>query len=452
MNYRDITERKKIREELYRFAYYDSLTELPNRMYFSEILNEAIVEAKQNSTNLGVVIFDLDGFKFVNESVGDEIGDKLLIQVVKRVQSFFKKGEIVARLSSDEFAILFKNIVKINEINRLTDEFKQVFEEAFIVDSYELTMTASIGVSIYPKSGNDKVTLMKNADLAVSLAKRMGKNNVQIYDESLQSESEKAFFYRNELRKAMKNNQLSIFFQPRVNCMTNKIIGAEALLRWNHPDIGLIPPNKFIPIAEETGLIVPIGEWVFKEVCLQQKKWLDCNMGFLNVSINFSILQLLQKDLIKNIKNILKETEQNPNFIEIEITESLYAEEHPVILQNLKSLKKLGIKLAIDDFGTGYSSFSSLQKYKADTLKIDRSFINASSKNKEWKEVLKAIITLGHGLNMNVVAEGVEKREQLKYLKSLNCNEIQGFYFSKPLNVDEFEKLLTHKYISSFSE
>ena len=447
INYRDITESKKIKADLYNLAYFDSLTQLPNRKSFGEILITSIAEAQTSSQMLAVAIFDLDGFKFVNESAGDEIGDELLKKIVTRVKATINEGDVLARLSSDEFAILFKDIHNNSEVDELAYKVKDVFKEVFIVEGFELNITASIGISIYPYSGEDKVTLMKNADLAVTLAKRNGKNNFQLYDERLQLNSDKAFFLRNELRKAIINNEFILYYQPRINATTNEIVAAEALIRWQHPHLGLIRPDEFIPIAEETGLIIPLGEWVFKTVCEHKKKWIQSGLTPIKISLNFSVLQLLQKDLIKNIKKAINETQQDPHLIEIEITESLFLEENIIILENLKTLRKMGIHIAIDDFGTGYSSFSSLQKYKVDTIKIDRSFLKEIPKKSEWKEIVKAIIMLAHGLKMNIVAEGVEIEQQLKFLQTLNCHEVQGYYYSKPIDIIQFEELLHHKTI-----
>ena len=447
VNYRDITENKKIKAELYNLAYYDSLTQLPNRKNFNEILKMSLAEAEKTSQLLVIMIFDLDGFKFVNEFVGDEIGDELLKQIVIKVKAMLGDDAVLARLSSDEFAILFKQIKSKSEVDELGYKVKDIFKEVFIIEGYELNVTASIGISIYPYSGDDRVTLMKKADLAVTLAKRNGKNNFQLYDESLTLNSDRAYFLRNELRKAIINNEFILHYQPRVNANTNEIIAAEALIRWEHPRLGLISPSEFIPIAEETGWIIPLGEWVFKTVCEQQRNWMQSGLVPIKISLNFSVLQLLQKDLIKNIKKILLDTKQDPHLIEIEITESLFLDENIIILENLKTIREMGIHIAIDDFGTGYSSFSSLQKYEVDTIKIDRSFLKEIPEKNEWKEIVKAILMLAHGLKMNIVAEGVELKQQLRFLQSLDCHEVQGYYFSKPIDTLQFKNLLRQKVI-----
>lgn len=444
----DITERKKAAELNEYLAYHDFLTGLPNQRFFHKKLEQALIISETLQQPLTVMLLDLDRFKYINDSLGHSIGDKLLKKVSQRLKNCLRADDVLARDGGDEFAIFLPNTGNTNEVIQYAKVIIKSLEEPFHIEKYELFITASIGISIFPKDGEDSETLMKHADSAIYKAKAKGKNTYQIFTSSMNTEAFKIFTLENDLRKALELNQLELYYQPQIFACTNEIIGAEALIRWNHPEWGIVSPGEFIPIAEETGMINEIGKWVKETACVQNKEWQNAGLPAIPVSINLSAHRFLEKDLIANFKKIVTETNLDPQYIQIEIVETSILENEKVVLRILDELKEIGIKVFLDDFGTGYSSLSYLKRFKGriDTLKIDCSFINDLSRSGEESSnfITRTIIDLAQHLEMDVVAEGVETVEQLEILKEYNCNIIQGYLFSKPVPAMEFATLLTN--------
>ena len=449
----DITELKKAAKLNEYLANHDDLTNLPNQRFFYKILEDELMTSERKQQALTVMFLDLDRFKYVNDTLGHMIGDKLLKEVSNRLKRHVHEKGIIARLGGDEFAILFPNLGRdTNEVVKYAKSLIQLMEESFYIEQFDISITASIGISIYPMDAKDGETLMKHADSALYKAKARGKNTYQIFISSMDAETYKIFTLESDLRKAIDFNQFELHYQPKINTQTYEIVGAEALIRWNHPEWGLVHPKEFIPIAEETGLIIEIGKWIKEKVCKQIRNWQDAGLPPIPVSINLSPSRFLEKDLIKNIENILKETNLNPKYLQLEIVETSLLENENIIFNILSDLKKMGIKVSLDDFGTGYSSLSYLKKYTGliDTLKIDRSFINSLSwTNPDSTNFLtRTIINLARHFKMDVVAEGVETNEQLSLLKEFQCTIVQGYLFSEPVSADEFERLLNDRVIT----
>lgn len=443
----DITERKKSEDRIKYLAYYDSLTDLPNRMFFNTKLERELVNSKMLHQKLAVMILDLDRFKYINDTLGHRVGDKLLKQVSLRLKSVLEDNQdTLARLGGDGFIILSLNIPNTNGVMELAKRLIELLEKPFHVEEYELFITASLGISIFPIDGVDSETIIKHADSALHKAKDKGRNNFQIFTSSMNAEAYKIFTLESDLRKALQLNQFELYYQPKICAINHEILGAEALIRWNHPKFGVVTPDEFIPLAEETGIIHEIGKWVKETACFQNKEWQDSGLQAIPISINLSASRFLEKDLISNIVEILAKTELGPEYLEIEITETSLLENEKVVFSALDELNSIGIKVSLDDFGTGYSSLSYLKRFKGriDTLKIDRTFINdlSLSDPDDSNFITKSIIEIAQHLKMNVVAEGVETLEQLEILRAYKCNTIQGYLFSKPVPAHELSLLL----------
>jgi diguanylate cyclase (GGDEF)-like protein/PAS domain S-box-containing protein len=451
INYNDITEMKKAKQEVHFMAYYDYLTELPNRRFLEEKLELEMKLSKATNTKIALMFIDLDRFKYINDTLGHVIGDSVLIEVAKTLKFSIGDNDVI-RLGGDEFIVVLKNITSSNQVEEVAKKIIEKIDRPIIINDYELFVTVSIGISIYPDSSEDINTLMKNADLAKNLIKENGKNNYQIFTPSHNEKINKTFYYQNDLRKAVTNNELEIFYQPIMSASTAQMVGAEALIRWNHPVWGVVSPADFIPLAEESGLIVQIGEWTLRTVCQQIKEWESSWERPIKLSINLSVIQLLQKDFIKSVASIIEEYKINSSFLEFEITESLLMISEKEIEPTFIELKKLGVKVALDDFGTGFSSLGYLQKYKFDTLKLDRLFIQNIHKSAESEAIVQFIINLAKQFKFKVIAEGVEYQEQLQLLQELGCHEVQGYLYSKPKPVREFELLLPKKEQKSMDE
>ena len=440
----DITERKEMEEEIYYMAYYDFLTTLPNRRLFDSRLEQEYEQAQKTNSIFSLLYLELQNLRFVYDSLGKEIGDELLKAITFRLKSFVDKRGIISRIEDYEFAIIFSDISN-GQMNNVAQEILRLFEQPFSIKEYELYVTANIGVSMYPDSGDTIQSLMEHANTALYQAKEFGINTYQISSPNMNIESYKRFTLQNDFIKAVKNQEFFLVYQPRVNPMTNKIVGAEALIRWDHPKWGVVSPNEFISLAEKTGLIGQIGEMVLKQACKQNKQWQDAGFTPIIISVNFSGQQFLQTNLIEMVDEILTSTGLDPKWLEIEITETELLKDEPIVLSKIEKLKEMGIKLAIDDFGTGYSSLAYLKKLKADTLKIDASFIRGIPDEVDSSEIVIATIHLAQKLKMRTVAEGVETVEQLSFLKSIHCDEIQGYLYSKPVKDQEFKRLLKQK-------
>jgi diguanylate cyclase (GGDEF)-like protein/PAS domain S-box-containing protein len=437
---KDITEQKMIQETNAYLAHHDELTKLPNRRWMEQKLRESLIYAENQQQKLAVLFFDLDRFKNINDTLGHSIGDRLLEHLSSRLlESINRETQFVARMGGDEFMILCPVIENPEEAIETAKGLLENLSNPFHIDDYELIVSASIGISIYPKDGENVDDLMKNADISMYRSKDLGRNMYQVYSPSMNTKSHQSFYLERDLRKAIMNNEFIAHFQPRVNAQTGKIVSAEALIRWNHPKWGLVSPGEFIPIAEETGLIIPIGKWMKKRVCEQLVTWREAGQPLVPISVNISSQRFLQKNFSNDVRQLLDHYQIEGNWLEFEITENSLMRNEEYIIQTLNELKELGIKIYIDDFGTGYSSFNYLKSFKLDGIKIDRSFIRNISNESENAPITTAMIKMAHHLKLEVVAEGVETVEELLFLQEENCYQIQGFLFGKPCSIDEFE-------------
>lgn len=440
--FRDITERKQLEEQLLYQATHDNLTRLPNRVLLLDRIEQAIANAKRASMYVGIILIDLDNFKEVNESLGHTAGDALLIRVSERLKNSIRDIDTLVRLGGDEFVIVLVSQSREESILIKAKELIEVFASPCEIENHTITVTVSIGVSFYPQDGQDANSLLKNADAALYHAKEIGKNTFQVY----MSEFNEHLLQRAELitalRQAIDKKQLLLYYQPLIKSDNNRIIGSESLIRWQHPFLGMLMPQTFISLAEETGLIIPIGDWVLKEACLQTKKWQQTINPELSIAINISSYQFVQKDFVDKIKKVLQETGLEPQYLELEMTESHIFKSIPDTAEKMHQLKALGLRLSIDDFGTGYASFSYLKYFPFDKVKIDKTFIKGIHVDSNDDAIVEAIINMTKKMGIEVLAEGVETPEQIAFLMSHHGNQMQGYYYSPPLDVDEFAELL----------
>lgn len=439
--FRDITEQQRYEEQIKQKSYHDPLTGLPNRVLFDDRLSQSLVQAKRSRNKLAVYCLDLDRFKKINETLGHDIGDRVLQQVAKRLGECLREGETLTRLG-DEFIIMRPELHQVQEAAKLAQIILDAFSQPFLVDGYELFISPSIGMSIYPNDGTDGPTLLKHANTAMRRAKEKGRNTYQLYMPMMNQQAYESLALESDLRKAVERGELQVYYQPRVHLASGQLVGMEALVRWHHPELGLIPPARFIPLAEETGLIVQIDEYVLRTACTQNKAWQDAGLPPLRVAVNLSARQFMHKDVAATVAHLLSETGLDPRYLELEITESSAMHDAEAAVATLQRLKELGIHLAIDDFGTGYSSFNYLKQFPIDTLKIDRSFVRDIHTDPGDAEIVSAIIMLARSLKLNVVAEGVETEAQRLFLKRKKCEEMQGFLVSPPLPPRQFEERL----------
>ncbi|SDM90477.1 PAS domain S-box-containing protein/diguanylate cyclase (GGDEF) domain-containing protein [Psychrobacillus sp. OK028] len=442
----DITERKESWDKINFLAYFDQLTELPNRKSFEETLEKELVIAKTLNQKLAIMYLDLDRFKYTNDTLGHHVGDELLKAISKRLLIVLGDEHQLFRISGDEFAIISPDCKTINTIIDKANQIISAMEEQFVIESYTLSMTTSIGISLFPTDGEDTISLMKNADAALHHAEQDGKNTFKVYSSTMDIRTYRAFKLGSDIRLALENDQLEYYFQPKVSTENNEMVGAEALIRWNHPEWGILSPNEFIPIIEEHGLIAEVGIKMNWKVAKQIKAWQEMGLPQIPISVNLSAKRFLDKNLVNNFQEILEDTKLDPEFIEIEIVETSMLENEKIVLNTLNDLIRTGITISLDDFGTGYSSLSYLTKFNKyiGTLKIDRSFITHLSQDEENESnlITKTMITLADSLRMSVIAEGVETYEQYQILKQMGCKVVQGYLFSKPLPASEFEELL----------
>jgi diguanylate cyclase (GGDEF)-like protein/PAS domain S-box-containing protein len=438
----DLSQNKQTQEKLNHLAYHDALTDLPNQVLFKDRLKQAIAYSRRSDQIHAVLLLNLDRLKTNNDSLGYTAGDRLLQSVAQRLTSCVRESDTVARFGSDEFAILLTQISRPQDAANAARAIKDVIDQAFIFDEQEVFISTSIGISLYPHDDRDTAGLLKNASTALDRAKTEGGNNYQFYTAGGTTRALKQLVLESNLRGALDRSEFIVQYQPQVALPDFHLVGMEALVRWRHPSLGILPPSEFVPLAEDSGLIIALGEWVMRDACLQNKAWQDKGLAPMRLSVNFSARQFQQPGFIAMVAQILKETNLDPRWLELELTESSIMKEPEQAIEKLHELKLMGIRVAIDDFGTGYSSLNYLKRFPIDTLKIDKSFVSDVCKDPHDTAIVRAIITLGHALDLTVIAEGVETHEQLQYLTSLGCDVVQGFLFSKSLSVRAFEELL----------
>jgi diguanylate cyclase (GGDEF)-like protein/PAS domain S-box-containing protein len=426
-------EHDAAKRQLEFLAHHDALTGTPNRVLLSEHFTNAVRRSHVRATSIAVLLLDIDNFKVVNDSLGHDYGDRLLIEVTKRLQRRIKNLGVVCRYGGDEFAVLLHPVCEMTLLNDFVRKLIDSFTSPMVIGDYSVDVTLSAGVSLYPKHANNLDDLIKYADIALQKSKTSGKNTYRCFDDSMQSDELRLGRLRTQLRSAIRNNELLLQYQPKVNLGSGEVVGVEALVRWQHPEQGLLPPGAFIPLAERTGLIVLIGDWVINEACRQFASWLAEGLKLTSICINVSALQVRRGNLLMSVSNALRRWGLPPRYVELELTESIFLSDAEAVIILLKDLRRLGVKLSIDDFGTGYSSLAYLKTLRVDRLKIDQSFVRDMTLNSDTAAIVKTIVQLGRNLNLAITAEGVEERAQLDALKQLGCDEVQGYLISKPL-------------------
>ena len=445
--FRDVTVARALAEQVAHLAEHDPLTGLPNRLLLNDRLDQAIAHASRESNLMAILFLDLDNFKLINDSLGHPTGDMLLKSVAARLRGCIRAPDTVSRQGGDEFVLLLHDVHHAEDPANTSRRILRVLKEAHSIDGHDLHVTASIGISIFPVDGLDAATLLKSADTAMYQAKESGRQNFRFFKPEMNVKAVERQSMEEDLRRALERNEFTLHYQPIVNLKSESITGAEALLRWTHPTRGPVPPAAFIPVAEGSGLILPIGAWVLREACMQAKAWEDAGLRPITISVNVSALQFRNEGFLDSLTTILKETGLNPESLDIEITESVLMEHAergmPSLrgMPTLKTLREKGVQVAVDDFGTGYSSLSYLQKLKVDSLKIDHSFVQEITTTPVNTTIVSAIISMGRSLGLRVIAEGVETSEALTFLKAQNCDEAQGFYFSRPIPAAQFAEL-----------
>lgn len=432
----------KMMETISNLTFYDALTSLPNKLQFMDRLNHELADCLRNNEKLAIILFDIDKFENVNNALGHTAGEKLLQMLALKLKEYLNDNEIACRLGEDRFAILLPNNPQETYVIRTALKLLDIMKQPWSIDEHNFYMTASLGIAFYPNDGEDGETLLKNALSAMMKAKKTGRGKYQLYDSNASSKFLDLIELDNYMHNALENNEFILHYQPQVDVATGQIVGAEALIRWNNPTLGMISPAKFIPLAEENGLIVPIGDWVLRTACRQNKKWIDQGYGPMYISVNISALQIAQSDFIEKIAQVLMETQLHPQYLELEITESIAMEDTETRIRILEVLRNMGIRIAIDDFGTGYSSLNYLRKFQITTLKIDQSFTRELASNIKDAAIVSTIMAIGENLNLTVTAEGVETKEQLDILKEKKCHTVQGYLYSRPVPSDVFERLL----------
>ena len=453
-SFHDITTRKRAEEQIAKMAYFDVLTSLPNRYLFKDRLNQAVLYAEKYKKLLAIIYLDLDDFKRINDTFGHNFGDKFLQAVSDRLEKNIRRIDTlarveednlettIARLGGDEFTILLREIKESQDASRVAQRIVDLFSQPFHIEDRVIFISTSIGIALYPNDGRDVDTLLKNADTAMYHAKEKGRDHYQFFSEHMNIEALERFSLENSLRSTTDKEDFQLYYQPQYDSFTNKIIGVEALIRWMHPDRGMLLPDTFIPIAEESGLIIKIGNWVLKTACKQNRAWQLAGFPPIYVTVNISGMQFKQKNFAESIAQTLLDTDLEPQYLELELTESILMEPTNTTFDTLNELKATGVRLAIDDFGRGYSSLGYLKRLPIDTLKIDRSFVRDIVSNSDDRAIIKAVISLARTLNLRVIAEGVETHEQLTYLREQGSDGIQGFLLGKPMTPNSFIKLL----------
>lgn len=444
----DISSSKKTEERLRFITTHDSLTKLPNRGHIADILEHAVLQARRNETMIGVLFLDIDHFKMINDSLSHSAGDELLLSMTNMLKNILNREDSLARTGGDEFVMILENIDNIERPIAICNAISKRLNNSFVVQGQEVFVTASIGIALYPADGDSADTLLQNADIAMYRAKEGGRNNYQFYTSEMNTRVFERMTLETSLRKAIDSDQFVMYFQPQIDVNSGRIIALEALIRWQHPDMGLVSPARFIPVAEETGLIIGIGRWVFQQVCrfiITMKKEHHIELP---VAVNVSAKQFFTGDFLETIEALLEETGVDARLLEVEMTESLFMADVEVVNSILHRLKELGLTIAIDDFGTGYSSLNYLKKFPVDVLKVDQSFVRDVVRDNDDAAIVRAMVNLAHNLGMKVIAEGVEEKEQIEFLRSAGCDMLQGYFFSRPVDADSIVKVLEKKFIS----
>ena len=432
----------RTRENLRVQAAHDPLTGLPNRLLFSDRLTQMLAQAERENDLLAVAYLDLDGFKLINDTLGHNVGDLLLKDASERLSSCLRASDTLARMGGDEFTILLPHMSCSEDAVVVCRKILESLSEPFVLNGRDLSISASVGITMYPSDGSDVETLVKNADTAMYRSKEQGKNTCQLYTETLNIAAVERMALQESVRTGLERNEFLVYYQPRVDIRSGRILGVEALVRWQHPKLGLVLPDHFIPMAEETGLILPVGEHVLRAACAQNKAWHDQGFGPTVAAVNISGRQFQQGDLVATVTDVLNETGLDPRYLELELTESILTHTPGRTLESVRDLEAAGVRITIDDFGTGYSSLSYLKRFPVTAVKIDRSFVNDVTTNPDSAAIASAAIAMAHSLRLQVIAEGVETLQQLEFLRGLQCDEVQGYFISPPAPADEIALLL----------
>jgi diguanylate cyclase (GGDEF)-like protein/PAS domain S-box-containing protein len=438
----DNTKRKQAEETIKHLAYHDALTGLANRTLFQDRLTVALAQARRKKQTAAVMFLDLDRFKAVNDTVGHALGDHLLQGVAERLTGLVRDGDTVARVGGDEFALLLQEVERAEEVAEVAERVLDALRQPWVLNGQEFRITTSIGIAMFPNDGEDADSLLRNADTAMYRAKEQGRDNFQLYTPDMNARIAERLALENSLRHGLERGELLVYYQPQVDIASGKIVGMEALVRWQHPERGLVFPAEFIPVAEETGLIVPLGEWVLRTACAQNKAWQAAGFPPMRVAVNLSARQFQQRDLIEVVDEVLTETGLEARWLQLEITEGVAMQDVESNIAVLRELREMGVQIAIDDFGTGHSSLSYLSRLPIDVVKIDQSFIQDLTTDPNDAAIARSIIVMAHNLKLRVIAEGVETEEQLAFLKKRRCDEMQGYLFSKPAPAEAFEEML----------
>jgi diguanylate cyclase (GGDEF)-like protein/PAS domain S-box-containing protein len=432
--FNDISERKISEERIHYLAFHDVLTGLPNRRLLQDHLQFFLEYAQRSSDKLAVLFIDIDNFKTINDSLGHSAGDKLLIQLSKRLLNCLRTTDTLGRFGGDEFVIILSDIANPSYVATISERIRENLHQPFHINGFDLIITVSIGISLYPADGNDYEHLVKNADTAMNQVKENGRNNYQFYTADLNILISERLSLINSLRNAVNEEEFILYYQPKINSITGKITGVEALIRWNSPNMGLIPPLKFIPLLEETGLIMPVSDWILSEICKQHTTWIAQGLPPISIAINISAVHFQKTDFLANVKTNLAECTIDRNYIEFELTEGILLNDTEETIDKMNQLKKMGIKLTLDDFGTGYSSLSYLRKFPIEKIKIDQSFVQNMMTTQNDMEIVKIITLLSKTLQLGTIAEGVEHKEQFLLLQEMGCDELQGYFFAEPMS------------------
>lgn len=434
----DVSEQKAAQEQIEFLAFHDALTKLPNRLLAKDHLQQAILVAQREKSMVALMFIDLDNFKTINDSLGHHVGDELLKGVAVRLREYLRDTDTLSRQGGDEFLIVLNGVRDIEAINNIAEKILIRLAEPFAIDQHELAISLSIGVAVYPNDGDDFDTLLKKSDTAMYQAKESGRNTYRFHTEQMNIDAVEHLRMRNGLRRALEQGEFVLHYQPQISLATGAVIGAEALIRWNHPELGMVSPARFISIAEDSGLIVPIGDWVLREACMQAVTWRKAGLPELLMAVNLSAVQFKRGDVEKSVQQALEFSGLSPALLELELTESILIKDTDKVLATVRRLKSLGVKFSIDDFGTGYSSLSYLKQFNVDKLKIDQSFVRDMAEDPNDAAIVKAIIQMARSLNLATIAEGVEDERQLTLLRSQQCDEVQGYYFARPMAAAEF--------------